>query len=72
MVAKSVVDGNSCLPNKCIQDADLRLLAGMLQRKAVEALGPASVGQQPVEALGMQVQLWQSPSEVSQAVCRYS
>ncbi|CAE7489174.1 unnamed protein product [Symbiodinium pilosum] len=51
MVAKSMVDGNSCLPRKCIQDSDLRLLAGMLQRKAVEALGPASVGQQPVEVL---------------------
>ena len=49
MVAKSVVDGKSCLPSQCIQDADLRMLAGMLQRKAVETLGPASVGQQPVE-----------------------
>jgi len=51
MVAKSVVDGKSCLPSQCIQDADLRMLAGMLQRKAVETLGPASVGQQPVEVL---------------------
>ncbi|CAE7880001.1 pab1 [Symbiodinium microadriaticum] len=51
MVAKSVVDGKSCLPSQCIQDSDLRMLAGMLQRKAVETLGPASVGQQPVEVL---------------------
>ena len=52
MVAKSVVDGKSCLPSQCIQDSDLRMLAGMLQRKAVETLGPASVGQQPVEVGG--------------------
>mmetsp|Transcript_41828 Transcript_41828/g.77721 ORF Transcript_41828/g.77721 Transcript_41828/m.77721 type:complete len:301 (+) Transcript_41828:55-957(+) len=51
MVAKSVVDGKSCLPSKCVQDADLRMLASMLQQKAVESLGPASEGQQPVEVL---------------------
>mmetsp|Transcript_55773 Transcript_55773/g.99319 ORF Transcript_55773/g.99319 Transcript_55773/m.99319 type:complete len:457 (+) Transcript_55773:31-1401(+) len=51
LVVDSKVDGNSCLPRKCIQEADLEHLATFVQRIAVKSIGPASQGQEAAEVV---------------------
>jgi len=45
LTSKSDVEGDSCLPEKCISDPNLKLLAGFVQHHAVQSLGAASQGQ---------------------------
>jgi len=51
LVVDSKIDGKSCLPRKCIQEADLEHLATFVQRIAVKNIGPASQGQKAAQVI---------------------